>query len=79
MKAIINLNNLVLDVKRLDLLNKLLEGAERQDYDYKQGGSVYYIKPLDHNGITVSLLPDDLAETQRLVWKLKQEEAANKT
>ena len=73
MKAVINLGNLVIDTKNLDLLEKLLIGAERQDYDYTSGKSVYYIKPLPAEGISIQIIPNDLVEAQRLIWKLKQE------
>lgn len=73
MKAIINLSGIVFDTKNLDALMKVLEGAEKQDYDWNNGVSTYYIKPMPHEGLTISVLPDDLVEAQRLVWKLKQE------
>ena len=73
MKAVINLGSLVIDTKNLDLLEKLLLGAERQDYDYNSSKSVYYIKPMPSEGISIQVIPSDLVEAQRLVWKLKQE------
>jgi len=73
MKAVINLGNIVIDTKNLDLLEKLLAGAEKQDYDYTNGASVYYIKPIPSEGISIQVIPNDLVEAQRLIWKLKQE------
>lgn len=75
MKAIVNLGNLVIDVKNLPHLEKLLLGADKQDYDYKDNKCIYHIKPLDPAGISVTLLPDDLYEAQCLIYKLKQEQA----
>ena len=73
MKAVINLGNLVIDTKNLDILEKLINGAERQDYDYVDSKCVYHIKPLPSEGISIQIIPNDLADAQRLVWKLKQE------
>lgn len=73
MKAVINLGNFVIDTKNLDILEKLINGAERQDYDYIDSKCIYYIKPLPSEGVTITIIPNDLAETQRLAWKLKEE------
>jgi len=75
MKAVITLGSLVIDTAHLDLVEALLEHCERQDYDYSGGKATYYIRPIPmpSEGISISLLPKDLYETQKLVWKLKQE------
>lgn len=75
MKAIINLGNIAVDIKNLELLNKLLANAEKQDYDYVDGKCNYYLRPMPSEGINIQLIPDDLADAQRLVWKLKQDAA----
>lgn len=74
MKCLLNLSNLVIDGKNLHLLEKLLDGAEWQDYDYNAGGCVYFIKPMEPTGIAVTLLPPDLYETQKLLGKLTADE-----
>jgi len=73
MKAVINLGSIVIDTKDLDVLEKLLLGAERQDYDYINSKPIYFIKPMPSEGISIQVIPNDLVETQRLIWKLKQE------
>lgn len=72
MKVIVNLSGLVIDSDNLEALQKLLIGAEKQDYDWNSGTATYYIRPLPHEGMTVTVLPDDLVAAQRLVWKLKE-------
>ena len=76
MKLVISVNNLVIDAENLPALDALLAGAtEQQNYDYNSGNYVYYLHPaVVRDVFTVNLLPDDLAEAQRLVWKLKQDE-----
>ena len=73
MKAVITLGSLVIDTAHLDLVEALLEHCERQDYDYSGNKATYYIQPMPSEEIRISLLPKDLYETQKLVWKLKQE------
>mgnify|MGYP003333231452 CR=1 FL=1 len=73
MKAVITLGSLVIDTAHLDLVEALLEHCERQDYDYSGGKFTYYIRPTPSEGISINLLPKDFYETQKLVWKLKQE------
>lgn len=73
MKAVINLNNLVIDTKHLDLLEEILDSAERQDYDYAANKCNYYIRPIPIEGFSINLIPNDLYEAQKLVWKLKQD------
>jgi hypothetical protein len=73
MKAVITLGSLVIDTAHLDLVEALLEHCERQDYDYSGGKATYYIRPMPSEEIRINLLPKDLYETQKLVWKLKQE------
>lgn len=79
MKVIVNLSGLVIDSDNLDALQKLLIGAERQDYDWNSGAATYYIKPLPHEGLTVTILPDDIVAAQRLVWKLKEDAKGSAT
>lgn len=75
MKAIISITNLVVDVENLKDFDLVLRNCtEQQQYDYKDGDYVYYVRPITNDPITVKLLPDDAYEAQKLVYKLKQDQ-----
>lgn len=74
MKAIISINNLVIPVENLAKFDELLASAlEIQAYDYNAGDYTYYIKPAGNEAVQCKLLPEDLYEAQKLVFKLKKE------
>ena len=74
MKAVININNLVIPVENLAKFDELLRGGlEQQAYDYNNGDYVYYVRPAGADPISVKLLPEDVYEAQKLVHKLKTE------
>lgn len=78
MKVVINLSNIVIDIKNLAMLDKLLEGAEKQDYDYTDGQAIYYIHDLPQGMINSNLIPNDLYAAQKLLGTLTAEERKKK-
>lgn len=77
MRAVINFGNVVMDAAIALKVVELLGEIEQQDYEWLNNSSVYYVKPLPGEGIQMRLLPDDVYETQKLAWKLKQEAKEN--
>lgn len=77
MKVVIEVGTIVIDMKNLTALEKFVEGAERRDYDYANG-YIHYIKPLEADGMRITAITEDKYQAEKLVWKLKEEEARSK-